>query len=108
MKKIFIFLFVFVCIFLISCEKQENIVSVEGSFYGKIVCENEIYYQFRANDNSCWWLLKEAEIGFIPEKELYILTYNNNGTTECNCPEYEECECYLYDDIFINIKLKED
>ena len=66
------------------------------------------YYQFKSNDDAVWWALTEKEIGFKPvmEKE-YALLYCNNGTTKqnkpCDCIPDWECECELYDDVFIEI-----
>lgn len=66
----------------------------------------EILYHFKSDDNAVWWMLTEKEIGFVPNNEdLYTLIYYNNGTTiknkPCDClPEYE-CECEVYDDIFL-------
>lgn len=73
--------------------------------------ENCTYYQFRSDDNFVWWLLTEDEIGEIPSFESeYILTYFDNGTTvrnkSCGCPPENDCECELYDDIFLSIVRK--
>lgn len=86
--------------------------TIYGKFYntmetihdGKI----ETMYQFRSFDNSVWWLLSEAEIGFIPNNsKTYVLMYCDNGTTAenktCGCPAEYECECEVYDDIFLGI-----
>lgn len=69
----------------------------------------DTYYQFRADDNSVWWVLTADEIGEVPDATTkYSLRYNNNFTTECDCPEEWDCECYCYDDEFIGIrKLKQ-
>ena len=68
----------------------------------------DIYYQFKSNDNEVWWLLTETEMGFVPnENAEYALTYYNNGTTReskpCDCPSEWNCECEVYDDIFLGI-----
>lgn len=66
------------------------------------------YYQFKSNDDTVWWVLTEEEFGFKPvtEKE-YALLYCNNGTTKenkpCDCIPEWECECEVYDDVFIEI-----
>jgi hypothetical protein len=87
---------------------------VYGKFHGDgmemqdIQGNSEICYQFKSYDNSVWWLLTVEEIGEIPDTTTeYALIYSNNGTTKenktCNClPEFE-CECELYDDIFLGI-----
>lgn len=70
--------------------------------------DGKIYYQFKSNDDLVWWALTEKEIGFIPSMEKdYILKYDNNGTTAeekpCDCLPEWECECEVYDDIFLGI-----
>ena len=64
----------------------------------------EKYYQFKSYDNEVWWCLTESEMGFVPKDgQRYILAYYQNGTTKDNhtCPEEYDCECYLYDDLFL-------
>lgn len=107
MKK---FLVVFLCLLsIMSSMLSKNIVKADGKFHGKFESEDEeIYYQFKSNDDVVWWVLTENEIGFIPENNTeYILIYNNNGTTKdnkvCDCSEDYECECYVYDDVFIKV-----
>ena len=87
---------------------------VYGKFHGDgmemqdMQGNTEICYQFKSYNNSVWWLLTAEEIGGIPDiNSEYALIYSDNGTTKenkpCNClPEYE-CECELYDDIFLGI-----
>lgn len=86
---------------------------ITGKFYTTLDACNlegreETLYQFKSNDNSVWWLLTAEEIGSIPsfEKE-YNLIFYDNGTTAanktCDCPEEWECECELYDDMFLSI-----
>lgn len=80
---------------------------------GKFGCDfedlnGETYYQFKSNDNSEWWALTETEIGFKPSTEQeYVLLYCNNGTTKqnkaCDCLPEWECECEVYDDVFLGI-----
>ena len=93
---------------------KANEISTIGKFHGTIETYNEdesteLYYQFKSNDNSVWWMLTEEEIGFVPKGNAeYVLTYDNKGTTKdnkpCDCePEYE-CECEVYDDEFITIR----
>lgn len=80
------------------------VIAIEGKFYGDKGIE-DIYYQFRSDDDTVWWILTAAEIGHIPNTEdKYILYYTNNGTRACDCPPELECECYLYDDIFFHIE----
>lgn len=93
---------------------SNNEVTVEGKFTPKeLAFENgTTWYQFKSDDNSVWWILKEEEIGHKPTlNDKYLLTYNHNGTTEtdlekCGCLAEWECECYLYDDVFIKIVKK--
>jgi hypothetical protein len=68
-------------------------------------------YQFKSNDNETWWQLTAEEIGFIPNGNTeYVLTYDNNGTTKenkpCDCDPELDCECELYDDVFLSVKRK--
>ena len=70
--------------------------------------QTRILYQFKSDDNSVWWMLSADEIGKIPSStEKYALVFCDNGTTEkyihCDCSLDMDCECYLYDDIFITI-----
>ena len=102
-----------ILMFFAGCSNT-NVISVQGKFYHTIeltdIDENEdTYYQFRSNDNEVWWLLTASEIGFIPDTTTeYTLTYNNNGTTKynksCDCLEEWDCECEVYDDVFISLK----
>lgn len=107
MKKIII------CLLLLLCT---NVHSVEGKFYGSIEGTDtngnvNTYYQFRANDDSVWWLLTEEEMGFIPNGDTeYTLIYDDKGTTAdnkpCDCKAEYECECEVYDDVFLSIERK--
>ena len=84
-----------------------------GKFYGGFKAYDYLgnehtYYQFRSNDNEVWWALTEEDMGFNPDmNNEYILAYYDNGTTKenkpCDCAEEEECECELYDDIFLGV-----
>lgn len=67
------------------------------------VMEGNEYYQFKSYDDAEWWSLTAEEIGFVPEvNKPYTLLYHNNNTTEClECAEELECECEVYDDIFL-------
>lgn len=69
------------------------------------------HYQFKSNDNTVWWALTAEEIGFIPVEDTeYTLFYDDNGTTienkNCGCKPEWECECEVYDDIFLGIVKK--
>lgn len=89
---------------------------VEGKFYDDMICTDyygveRIFYQFKSDDDTVWWFLNATEIGHIPNNtDKYILYYTDNGTTEesqvCDCLPEWECECYLYDDIFLHIERK--
>ena len=75
--------------------------------------DGKTYYQFKSNDNSVWWTLTETEIGLKPSTEKeYMLLYCDNGTTaankKCECLPEWNCECEVYDDIFIGIFEKEN
>ena len=63
------------------------------------------WYQFKSYDDKVWWLLSTKDIGFIPEENVtYRLIYYNNQTTDCfECHPKYECECEVYDDIFLAI-----
>ena len=63
------------------------------------------YHHFKSHDDTVWWALTAEEIGFTPEaNKTYTLLYDNNGTTDCTeCAEELECECEVYDDIFIKV-----
>ena len=70
------------------------------------------YYQFKSYDDTVWWSLTEDEIGFAPtEDKEYTLLYCNNGTTKenksCECIPEWDCECEVYDDVFIEVYEKE-
>lgn len=89
-----------------------NVVTVKGSFQihePLVLTDTEgnenSYYQFRSYDDEVWWLLTEQEIGHIPNgTDEYRLTFSNSGTFSCDCKAEYDCECYLYDDVFLCIK----
>ena len=97
-----------------SCDIKNNEVTgkFHGDFEGTDTNGNtDVYYQFKSNDNAVWWALTEKEIGFIPDESTeYVLTYDDNGTTSdnkpCDCLPEWECECEVYDDVFLGIKKK--
>ena len=101
-------------LFLNIHHKENNTVSLTGKFYGyhkatDINGNTDTYYEFRSNDGSVWWDLTEYQMGFIPKVNAeYTLTYNNNGTTKankpCDCDPEFECECEVYDDVFVGIE----
>ena len=84
--------------------------SVTGRFYQTTeYLDGTIRYQFKSDDNEVWWSLDESEIGHIPNTtDVYVLTYDNNGTTAdnkpCDCLPEWECECEVYDDELISIR----
>ena len=92
---------------------ENNIKKVDGKFYCDFEAANnegnkDTYYQFRSNDNEVWWVLTADEIGEIPNfTDNYTLIFSDNGTTEenkpCDCAPELECECELYDDVFISV-----
>ncbi len=63
------------------------------------------WYQFKSYDNTVWWALTTDDIGFVPDSnKTYTLLYHDNGTTDCTeCDEKYECECEVYDDVFLAI-----
>lgn len=70
--------------------------------------DGNMYYQFISYDNEVWWVLTEDQIGYIPSTEKnYYLVYSNNGTTAenktCDCLKEWDCECEVYDDVFLAI-----
>ena len=86
---------------------------VYGKFYHNLEMtdmqgKTDIYCQFRSNDNVVWWALTAEEIGCIPspDKEYELIFFDNGTTAEnkpCDCPPEYECECELYDDLFLSI-----
>ena len=95
-----------------DCDRLD-FTEVKGKFYNSLEAKNyknelRTLYQFRSNDNEVWWLLTEEEIGEVPsENNEYTLIYFDNGTTEnnksCDCLPEWDCECELYDDIFLGL-----
>lgn len=59
--------------------------------------------QFKSYDDTVWWYITEEELGFVPEaNKTYTLVFYDNGTKDCaKCPEEFNCECEVYDDIFL-------
>lgn len=94
--------------------REIPVCNAKGKFYSSSVYTDErgmkdTYYQFKSDDGKVWWVLSTKEIGFIPDTEKnFILYYSDNGTvkgmTVCDCPPEAECECYLYDDIFLGLE----
>ena len=89
------------------------ITIVEGKFYHDLSDCIDIpytYHHFRSDDEEDWWALtEEFEIGHKPNyTDKYRLYYSDNGTTKenppCDCPPEYECDCYVYDDIFLHIE----
>ena len=76
-----------------------SICSTEGKF----TWAEGNHYQFKSDDNTVWWALTSEELGFVPEEnKRYTLVYHNNDTTDCTeCPKEFECECEVYDDVFL-------
>ena len=88
---------------------SENIPTetADGKFTSEFTDnDGKRYYQFKSYDNTVGWVLSESEIGFEPSADKeYALLYCNNGTTKENkfCDCIQECECDVYDDVFIEI-----
>lgn len=73
-----------------------------GSFNG---CDDDEWYQFKSYDDTVWWALTTEDIGFTPEpNKTYTLIYYDNGTTDCTT--HNDCECEVYDDIFLTLTNK--
>ena len=120
MKK-FLVLLPILCLLSGCAEQRINIekpdlTEVDGKFYHTLDLVNSgtenTYYQFRSHDDSVWWLLTADEIGHAPDFNTeYRLTFYDNGTTKphetCDCTADMDCECYLYDDEFISIRIAE-
>jgi len=95
-----------------------NAIAIDGKFHcsgewykGEDFSIAETYYQFKSNDDTVWWALTVEDIGFIPEENTeYTLIYFDNDTTvenkNCDCKPEWECECEVYDDIFLGIVKK--
>ena len=112
MKKLLILL---VCaVTALSLTSCSNTKEVKGQFYDSVVATNQngntnTYYHFKSNDDKVWWLVTADELGFIPKANTeYVLVYDDNGTTKankpCDCAPEDECECEVYDDIFLGVK----
>lgn len=68
--------------------------------------EKETLYLFKSYDDSLWWALAEADMGFIPEYgRAYVLLYDENVDTKENhkCDPALDCDCYAYDDLFLGV-----
>ena len=88
---------------------EGNQISVSMAIGGFEWLDGSNWYQFKSYDNTVWWALTTEDIGFVPEaNKTYVLMYYDNGTTDCTeCAEELECECEVYDDIFLKVvKLK--
>ena len=112
MKKAILFLLCGVtALTLTSCARKTT-----GRFYGGLEAKDnngnvDIYYQFRSDDCTVFWLLTEEELGFVPNANAkYNLIYDDNDTTRenkpCNCDQEFHCECEVYDDVLLNIRQK--
>ena len=93
--------------------EQFKLSVTRGKFYASFTAndyrdQEEKLYQFRSDDNEVWCALTAEEIGHIPDDETeYMMIYYDNGTKAenkpCDCLEEWDCECEVYDDIFIEI-----
>lgn len=80
---------------------KTNIHSINGTFENTFEDEGETLYTFVSLDNSLWWIVSEYDLDHAPDfSKAYTLTYYDKGTTSCG---HNECECYLYDDILLDI-----
>ena len=92
---------------LILSEEIETEKAI-GHFTREFADIDGVYYQFKSYDDTVWWALSEAEIGFKPQiGKTYVLIYSDNDTTaenkDCGCLPEWDCECEVYDDIFFGI-----
>ncbi len=111
MKRIPILILIILLVATFMSPPNPNVNKVAGKFYDSFEATDingntDTYYQFKSNDDSVWWMLTAEEIGCIPNGNMeYVLTYDNNGTTKenksCSCTD---CECEVYDDIFVTIR----
>ena len=93
---------------LVGCSmhySNANERTAVGKFDGTFIdVDGNEYYHFKSNDDKVWWSLTAREMGFVPKANTeYALTYDNKGTTECDCDPKYDCECAVYDDEFISI-----
>ena len=98
---------------VIHIGEEIPISKIRGKFYTSLDVLNEYgdkerLYQFRSEDNSVFWLLSRTEICHIPNNsDEYVLYFSDNGTNAddkiCDCLPEWECECEVYDDIFLGI-----
>ena len=97
--------------FNLPIELAENIPTetAVGRFTSEFVeLDGKTYYQFKSYDDEIWWVLTKDDIGFTPElNKGYVLVFCDNGTTKenksCDCIPEWECECEVYDDVFVEI-----
>ena len=94
---------------IIAITPVTEIKTVAGKFTGELTTlDGKQHYQFKSHDNMVWWFLTEDKIGFAPSTDKeYVLLYSDNGTTKenkpCDCAPELECECEVYDDVFVKI-----
>lgn len=92
-----------------------NVTHAIGTLANEVELLNgDTAYQFKSYDNEVWWLIDSLDVK-RPDVELrvggeYILTYFDNGTTKDHykcigkpCKEKDDCECWVYDDILLDI-----
>lgn len=60
-------------------------------------------YQFESEDGETRWVLSVGELGFVPDMcRKYTVYFSQNRTKNELCSPECECECCLYDDIFLS------
>lgn len=99
---------------------KESSILMTSTVSGTITNEVELLngekaYQFKSYDNEVWWLITEKDI-IRDDVVLRVggentITYFDNGTTKEDykcygepCENKEDCECYVYDDILLDIR----
>lgn len=103
---------------IVKEQEKLNFTKIDGRFHCEFktnynyktesVGEEITMYQFKSYDNTVWWVLTEEEIGEVPNfTDTYTFVFYDNGTTTenkpCDCIPEWDCECALYDDIFLGI-----
>ena len=94
---------ILIAVVLTFANKSTKYATARGTFDGTIndINGNE-YHLFKSYDNNVWWTLSAEEIGFVPKaNKEYVVVYDDKGTTK---PCEENCECFAYDDEFIEIR----
>ena len=100
--------------YVIEHDKPIDNISIDRI---KCVIVNDDYITFKSDDNTVFWCLTVSECDGIAEIDKYYDIYYFDNHTEketyiCGIctPEtiaLQECECYVYDDIFLSLEIVE-